>query len=156
MDDSMKCTAGYYCLGGSSTKTPTDGTMGDNCGYGHYCEEGSPAPTPCSLGKYNGDYTDALDSSKDTTGVTNGVDSSVCLTCPNGNSCDNRGTQTPSSSATCSAGYYCQDGNVTPCPAGAFCNTNNNQDTTSPYLCGDTDNYGITGQYNPMLYQSEC
>jgi hypothetical protein len=101
MDDSMKCTAGYYCLGGSSTKTPTDGTMGDNCGYGHYCEEGSPAPTPCSLGTYNGDYTDADDASNDTTGVINGVDSSVCLTCPDGNSCDNRGTQTPSSTATC-------------------------------------------------------
>jgi hypothetical protein len=82
----MKCTEGYYCTGGSSSLTDTE------CGLGHYCEEGSPAPTPCMLGTYNGVYTDADDSSNDTTGTTTGVDNSVCLICPDGNSCDNRGT----------------------------------------------------------------
>jgi hypothetical protein len=35
------CSAGYYCLSGASTPTPTDGTTGNVCPQGKYCLEGS-------------------------------------------------------------------------------------------------------------------
>jgi hypothetical protein len=35
------CSAGYYCLSGASTPTPTDGTTGNMCPQGKYCLEGS-------------------------------------------------------------------------------------------------------------------
>jgi hypothetical protein len=46
------CTAGYYCKGGATSATPTDGTTGNQCPTGHYCPAGSKAPTACPIGTY--------------------------------------------------------------------------------------------------------
>ena len=35
-----KCSAGYVCLRGSNTSTPTDGIVGYKCPPGFYCTEG--------------------------------------------------------------------------------------------------------------------
>lgn len=44
------CSAGYYCKGGSKTKTPVGVDSGDICKAGTYCEEGSAMETPCPPG----------------------------------------------------------------------------------------------------------
>jgi hypothetical protein len=48
-----KCKAGYYCTGGTTNDSPTDGRSGDRCPPGHYCLEGSKWPTPCAIGTYS-------------------------------------------------------------------------------------------------------
>ena len=51
----MPCTAGYVCLGGTTTATPIDVNTdkGQKCPAGHYCPEGTYDPTPCPKGTYN-------------------------------------------------------------------------------------------------------
>ena len=48
-----KCYAGYLCISGAKTPTPTDGSTGEACERGHYCEEGALEATPCPVGTYN-------------------------------------------------------------------------------------------------------
>ena len=35
------CQAGFYCISGANTSTPTDGVTGDACRQGYYCLQGS-------------------------------------------------------------------------------------------------------------------
>jgi len=72
-DDTLKCAAGFYCKGGATTPTPTDGTTGDICSAGHYCEEGSSEQTPCPIGTF--------------LGSTGGQSLSDCLECTAGYYC---------------------------------------------------------------------
>ncbi|KAK2847208.1 hypothetical protein Q5P01_010207 [Channa striata] len=48
-----RCSAGYYCLEGAVTPTPTDGTTGGPCPESHYCPEGTVQPVPCDPGTYS-------------------------------------------------------------------------------------------------------
>ena len=48
-----RCEAGYFCLSGSSSPTPTDGVTGDICPVGTYCPEGSNKTYDCPPGTYN-------------------------------------------------------------------------------------------------------
>lgn len=45
------CTAGYYCKRGSTTPTPTGGSLGDRCTAGNYCPQGAPKMIACTPGK---------------------------------------------------------------------------------------------------------
>jgi hypothetical protein len=49
------CTAGYVCLGGTTSATPTNSSseQGYECPEGYYCPAGSSAETPCDAGTYN-------------------------------------------------------------------------------------------------------
>lgn len=51
------CDAGYWCEGGSYTKTPTEGfnastgKYNGECPVGHYCLQGETAPEDCPIGR---------------------------------------------------------------------------------------------------------
>ncbi|NXJ68609.1 AB24G protein, partial [Rostratula benghalensis] len=47
------CGAGFYCSGGVSGPTPTDGLLGNACPKGTYCPLGSAFPQPCPPGYYS-------------------------------------------------------------------------------------------------------
>jgi hypothetical protein len=51
----LDCTAGHVCLGGTSSKYPTDRKKqkGYMCPLGHYCPEGSYKETACPIGYYS-------------------------------------------------------------------------------------------------------
>ena len=51
-----ECLAGYYCISGADTASPTDGTTGDVCSAGYYCPTGSYQQLPCINGTYT-NYT---------------------------------------------------------------------------------------------------
>ncbi|KAG9394276.1 FG-GAP repeat [Carpediemonas membranifera] len=47
------CSAGYFCISGATTASPTDGDTGDICPVGSYCPAGSTSSTPCTeVGSY--------------------------------------------------------------------------------------------------------
>ena len=54
---------GYYCTGGASEHSPTDGITGDICPKGHYCPTGSVTGTPCSQGYYLNSTGNSVNSS---------------------------------------------------------------------------------------------
>ncbi|CAK8677709.1 unnamed protein product [Clavelina lepadiformis] len=102
------CDAGFYCLGGASTRTPTDGTTGDECPMGHYCEAGSPDKTPCSPGTF--------------TNLTRRQSQDECSICTAGYYCSGGES---AESGFCEAGYYCPAGQNISRPTGFECPTGN-------------------------------
>jgi hypothetical protein len=90
------CDAGYVCVGGSDTPTPSgtftfddyDNSNNGPCPIGHYCEYGSSFPIPCEPGYYMPD-----------TGA------SECLECDPYNYCAESGLSAVT--GRCSDGYYC-------------------------------------------------
>lgn len=48
----VDCDAGYVCVIGSSTATPTDNIMGYICPTGHFCQQGAIIHEPCRIGTY--------------------------------------------------------------------------------------------------------
>ena len=123
------CSAGYYCLGGASIATPTEGAdlgytcsvgtgdwnasavpvTGDACPPGHTCVAGSWAPAPCPPGSF-------LNTSRATSPA-------ACQPCLPGFVCSDYATVTPR--VACPPGYACSGGNVngteTPCALGHAC-----------------------------------
>ena len=100
-----QCSAGYYCLEGSSTPKPT-GNNGDVCPLGSYCPAQSAEPQPCPAGTFNNETTQF-----------------TCHICTEGYYCT--GNQS-SWSGLCPKGYYCPAGTQFatqyPCPYGTFNN----------------------------------
>lgn len=47
------CDAGYFCMNGSKSATPTDGVTGDRCPQGYFCLSGTTDPSPCPLGTWS-------------------------------------------------------------------------------------------------------
>lgn len=76
------CSAGYVCLGATTTATPTDRNRdkGYICPIGHYCPTGSMAPTACPPGRFNN--------------ATGGRTISACFPCPSGFYNPNYGSST--------------------------------------------------------------
>lgn len=117
-----RCSAGYFCSGGSDTSMPVGVASGDKCPTGFHCPEGSASPQNCALGTYA--PVERLE---------------TCQRCPAGYTCNNT-HYTP-----CPCGHYCPEGtgsdfevpcdegtinNLTlqtsvaacmPCPAGSYC-----------------------------------
>ncbi|XP_022100039.1 zonadhesin-like [Acanthaster planci] len=134
------CAAGFWCIGGSSTQTPTDGTTGVECPRGQYCKAGVVYPEDCPIG---------------TLSDSGGLKSiSGCEPCTGGSYCNGTGLTQPS--GPCDPGYYCltnattptpEDGGVTgdPCTAGHYCPG----ETTSPIPCEP-------GSYTTTTHRSEC
>ena len=101
LDSAHLCTAGYYCMLGSYTPTPTgsvttiDGhtmlyqNIGGECSSGFYCPAGTPIEIPCTPGY-------------------------IC-----------EGTMQTAATVLCDAGYYCEQGSndaaKLPCPPGYYC-----------------------------------
>ena len=46
------CDQGFFCLGASTTSTPRDGIIGNECDVGYYCPQGTPNQLPCPGGQY--------------------------------------------------------------------------------------------------------
>ncbi|XP_072885876.1 uncharacterized protein [Hemitrygon akajei] len=141
-EPSGSCSKGFYCLGGATTPTPTDGITGDICPAGKYCVAGSTTGVDCPVGYYS-----------NKTGLTSPDD---CTICDPGFYCNRPGMTSPQ--GPCAAGHYCKLGAQTPdpnngtegflCPAGYYCTTG----TTRPASCP-------VGTYNPskgMSSSSDC
>lgn len=94
------CDAGFWCIKGSSTKTPLDGVTGSACITGHFCPQGTPMPLPCRLGSWS-----------NSTGLK---EISECQDCPGGQYCNGTGLAEPS--GPCSARFYCSQNSSTPTP----------------------------------------
>lgn len=109
IDTAKVCDAGYVCLVGAYSATPTDGTTGYQCPAGHFCLAGSTRETPCLIGSYRGSV-----------GATADTD---CTTCTGGEQCNARGLSAPTGNdIICSAGYYCPDSLTTiVCERGYYC-----------------------------------
>lgn len=142
------CQAGYYCLGGSSTPTPLNGTHGDQCMVGHYCPEGSNQSLPCGPGTYSsqplatqcdfcppGHYClDGIDPFDCPVGFYCPLGTGYDLKpCPSGTFSPQIGLSSVDECTLCSAGYYCSDLNSTTttgtCEAGYYCTAGSNSPT---------------------------
>ena len=107
--------AGYHCIQGSSTKTPTDGVTGKPCPEGKYCVEGTPSPEDCPPGTFSN--------------VTGLKKKNECIQCTGGMFCDKPGLTKPV--GKCSSRYYCSGGSKSstaadnstggPCTPGHYC-----------------------------------
>jgi len=111
--DDDDCLAGYYCTGGASIGTPTDGATGNICPTGHFCEAGSTAADACPDGTFLGDE--------------GGTEEADCRACTPGNYCEGLGRS--AETGACAAGYYCPDDdpqntatpNAYECVRGRYC-----------------------------------
>ena len=48
-----ECSAGYFCISGAESQTPTQGANADVCPTGSYCPQGTADPAPCPQGTFN-------------------------------------------------------------------------------------------------------
>ena len=160
-----ECFGGWYCVAGSVTPMPEDGTTGNVCPTGHYCKNASSLPTPCWLGTYNPNLRGASELDCHictpgfycpTTGVTTvsleckegyycpgktssgaSVEAPAEYICPLGHMCPT-GTKSP---IPCVSGYHASQAgmnNCTECPPGYYCDANNfcpDSNYTTPELC---------------------
>jgi hypothetical protein len=101
-DPKGDCAAGYYCKLASTTATPDGQTYGYLCPAGSYCEEGCTTPQSCPAGTFNN--------------YEGQVDSSGCITCPEGFYCLNAIDPFPSGS--CASGYFCETQETSSTPSG--------------------------------------
>nr|XP_057935999.1 SCO-spondin isoform X4 [Doryrhamphus excisus] len=104
LSDAIPCHAGYVCLGGSPSPTPSDGSHGYQCPAGYSCPVGSARALPCEPGTYNP-----------------APGASECIVCPRGMMCSFPATLEP---ALCTLGHFCPVGTALPqpCPLGTFNN----------------------------------
>ncbi len=110
------CTAGYVCLGGSSTPTPTDGTKGKLCPINYYCPAGTGFAIRCAEGQM------ALVAGKATCDTcTAGY---VCTTTVAYTACSTNNTRCGAGAKVeplCQPGTYKSGTSCVACPAGLFC-----------------------------------
>ncbi|CUE73353.1 membrane-associated protein, putative [Bodo saltans] len=139
------CPSGHYCpIGSSSITMCVAGTYAPDsgmsaciaCPIGTWCGVRTSLPNPCPTGHYCPVNTTVSYQFECPSGtynpVVNGTSISSCLLCPNGTYCLNRAMNT--STANCSAGFYCTSGAAFPngtsgsqggiggvCPLGFYC-----------------------------------
>ncbi|XP_021231890.1 zonadhesin-like isoform X5 [Numida meleagris] len=134
------CLAGFYCSGGSSSPTPTDGLLGNTCPKGTYCPMGTAFPQPCPPGYYS--------NSTGNTGIED------CLLCDAGYFCSGTGLLSPT--GLCEGGFYCSGGAVSPnpprttvsggpCPPGHYCVVGSSRAQPCP-----------AGSYSPSWSMAQC
>ena len=134
----LDCNPGYFCQSGAADGNGTSGELGGvggACTPGSYCPVNTGFPIRCPPGTYSGLST-----------RSSLID---CITCPPGKYCITSELTEPS--GDCSAGWYCEPGNIESkpfngkCPEGMYCPTGSAQPTPCP-----------AGYYNPaMLGMSE-
>ncbi|XP_028563977.2 uncharacterized protein LOC114585457 [Podarcis muralis] len=100
------CSAGYYCLPGAISPSPTGfSDQGGPCPMGHFCPDGTSQPLPCVAGTYN-----------------NLTGQASCFSCPAGYFCPENTTDY--SQFPCPPGFYCPEGTKFatkfPCPRGYY------------------------------------
>ena len=78
------CDAGFWCISGAASATPSDGVTGTPCTVGHYCLSGTSLPAPCPLGTWSN--STRLSSPEQ------------CQPCPGGYYCNDTGLTEPSGS----------------------------------------------------------
>eukprot|EP00750_Incisomonas_marina_P016607 INCI19214.1.p1 GENE.INCI19214.1~~INCI19214.1.p1 ORF type:complete len:6126 (+),score=1170.25 INCI19214.1:309-18686(+) len=122
------CAPGYTCSGGSSTATPTDGVVGDECLAGRYCPEGSSIGTRCPQHTFS------------TLRALNNV--TQCSPCGEGLHCN--GTGLTAATGPCPPGYFCPGGAPVLCREGAFCEGGN----IEPVDCPQETMQPLPGQTN--------
>ena len=122
--------AGYYCIGGSWSKTPTDNRTGRACPEGKYCVEGTESPENCPRGTF-----------ANITGLKTKND---CLPCTAGMYCDRPGLVKPY--GKCSAKYYCSEGSDMATPSGGACTPGNYcpEGSPEPFPCDVSSIYCST------------
>ena len=134
--------AGYYCVLGAQTPTPSLSVRGGPCEQGTFCEAGASSPTPCPIGTYG--PRALLPSEAD------------CTACDPGRYCS--GTSLTEDSGPCMAGFYCtgsaESSNPTGvpygdvCPVGHYCP----EESPFPMPCA-------AGYYQPLTQRtalSDC
>ncbi|KAL8273754.1 hypothetical protein Esti_002354 [Eimeria stiedai] len=96
----LPCAAGYFCLEGSDTTTPSDETKGGPCPAGSFCPEGSFAPKArlCPAGTFS----------------LKGQ--AFCTSCSAGKYCYEPGRK--QDGEPCPEGHYCPEQTVAPKPCG--------------------------------------
>ena len=119
------CDAGYVCVFGASSPTPSDNRTGGPCPLGRYCVEGSSTGELCPIGTFNNRL--GLSSIHE------------CQQCSPGMYCASAGLKDPT--GNCSAGHFCRGGSPISnpinesygylCPPGHYCP----QGTPSPVPC---------------------
>ncbi|XP_059812735.1 multiple epidermal growth factor-like domains protein 6 [Hypanus sabinus] len=124
------CSAGFYCVSGSRSAFPLDGSMGAPCPVGHYCPAASSQPWACR----NGTYGAAL-------GLQALPD---CAPCDAGFFCSEDGADQVT--GPCSPGYYCQMGVDTPTPEG------NNTGIGAGHVCDRKGLSAPSGLCRPGFY----
>ena len=106
------CSAGYLCLNGSKTMTPTDG-INERCPRGQYCVNGTTGGQLCPEGTM-----------RSSMGAAKLED---CTPCKPGKYCNKAGLSAPV--GDCESGYYCPEDAPTKvskpdkfrCPSGHYC-----------------------------------
>ncbi|KAH0623289.1 hypothetical protein JD844_031443 [Phrynosoma platyrhinos] len=129
------CAAGFYCIAGAITPTPTDGISGAPCPVGHFCPLGSDRPTPCSPGFY----------------MAETHRQEWCHTCPEGNYCIPGHLP-----QLCPKGFYCPEGtglNWQPCPPGTY---GPNQGASSHTECRACDGGKFCMHHNATDVTGTC
>ena len=71
------CSAGYYCIFGADSTTPSLGSQANICPTGSYCPQQTSNPVPCPIGTFN-----------DQTGRHS---ESQCTNCTGGSYCNTTG-----------------------------------------------------------------
>lgn len=127
----LKCTAGYWCKGGSLEP------YGVSCPNGSFCPKGTPSPVSCPPGTYQ-PYT----------GKTSFSD---CMACDPGMYCGISGLDAVT--GPCMKGFFCignasssnpTDGNSGDiCPIGHYCT----EKTSVPVRCPNATFMNHTGQF---------
>ncbi|XP_034024625.1 multiple epidermal growth factor-like domains protein 6 [Thalassophryne amazonica] len=141
LTDAQPCHAGYVCLGGSSTPTPSDGFFGYLCPAGHSCPVGSSTEMSCEPGTYS-PSPGAAD----------------CIICPKGTMCSSSATVEPS---ICPTGHFCPAGTVwpQPCPVGTLSNQTGAHSASVCTACPSgmyCSSYGASTPQGPCLQGYFC
>lgn len=141
--DAGNCLAGYYCLEGINTPTPTPPLpigVGGICPRGFYCPLATHTPLPCPLGTFSSN--------------PQLMNVSQCLDCIPGSYCAEMNLTAPT--GDCDGGFVCTGGAAVlnpdgsdltgfPCPPGSYCPPG----SSSALPCN-------AGEYNPIEGQALC
>ncbi|XP_033971267.1 zonadhesin-like [Trematomus bernacchii] len=135
LSNARPCSAGYVCLGGSSSPMPSDSSHGYLCPAGHSCPVGSAVEVPCEPGTYSP-----------------APGAAYCIICPEGTMCSSSATQETS---ICPAGHFCPAGTALPqrCPLGTF---SNQTGAFSLSVCTPCPSGLYCGSYGASTPQGSC